>query len=346
MKLLLVGYFPQNTSIYAYASSFINPLQFLGFDIKTFNYRHRYLAGNNKLSCAINHRLINHQLLQTANAFKPDVIFFIKAETITAKTVHALKKTTGALLINFYPDSPFALWNGNSTPAVLASLPLYDHFLIWSHELIPALTSAGCKQVSYFPFAFDSELYKQTIILSPPEEEHFNADVCFVGTWEPEREQWLTALCEKLPTVNVAIWGNEWKKNISPTSPLNAKIRGDAIYGTNMRKAFVSSKIVLNFIRQQNLQAHNMRTFEVPASNAFLLTQWTHDQASILFKEYESIACFTTLDDLIQKIAYYTSHEEERRAIIKQSFLRAQEFTLEKQLGLRFNQCIKNYQQN
>ncbi len=340
-KLLLVGYFPQDTSIYAYATSFIKPLQKLGFNVEIFNYRTNYLPCNwLNPSKIINQFIINQQLTKAALKFKPNVVFCIKAETITPGTLTKIKQKCASYLINFHPDSPFALWNGNSTVNIIKSFRVYDHFLTWSHELMPALTSAGCKNVSYFPFAFDEELYKQDSEQSSKEGKSFSSDVCFVGTWEPEREQWLNIISQKLPNIDLAIWGNEWIKNIPPASPLYTKIRGNAIYGIDMRKAFMGSKINLNFIRQQNIQAHNMRTFEVPASNAFLLTQRTHDQASLFFKEGESIACFATPDELIQQITFYMEHETERKRIMQNSFIRAQDFTLEKQLAMLYKLFI------
>lgn len=341
MKLLLVGYFSQDPSIYTYATSFIHPLQKLGFEVKTFNYRTNFfLSGKFRLHTIINQCIINQQLLNAALKFKPDVMFCIKAETIQPKTLLAIKKQCSSYLVNFYPDSPFALWNGNSTVNIVKGIAVYDHFLIWSHELIPALISAGCKQISYFPFAFDNELFAQNIIITEKDQRYFSSDVCFVGTWEPERAQWLDIICKKLPFLTLAIWGNEWFNNVPPTSVLYNKIRGNAIYGMTMRKAFACSKIILNFIRRQNIQAHNMRTFEVPASKTFLLTQRTYDQATLLFKEGESIACFATPDELMQKIIFYINNEQERDIIVQNSFLRAQEFTLEKQLSKLYTSFV------
>ncbi len=173
------------------------------------------------------------------------------------------------MIINFYPDNPFAVWNGNSTQHVLASLPLYDHFLIWSQMLIPVLYTAGCKNVHYFPLAFEEELFDQN-----PEtvEPGYQSEVCFIGTWEPARERWLTELLERLPSLNLAIWGDLWSKNISQGNILHTKIRGQALYGEKMLAATRGAAIVLNFIREQNATAHNMRTFEVPASGAFTHT--------------------------------------------------------------------------
>ena len=82
-----------------------------------------------------------------------------------------------------------------------------------------------------------------------------------------------------------------------------------------------------------------MRTMEVPASKAFLLTQRSHEQAHELFKEDTSIACFENYDELISKILFYLEHEKQREKIIKQCTLAAEQYTLDKQLRLYFKRC-------
>lgn len=337
-KLLLVGYFPDNPFIYAYATSFVPPLKNLGFEVTTFNYRQTVLPFNKCTLCSLyNKYYMNKQFINCVSALKPNVIFFIKAEQITAKTIHFVRKKYTPYLINFYPDSPFAFWNSNSNKDVMYSLQDYDCFLSWSLDLIPALYSAGCKKVNYFPFAFDETLFSKHIILNEEEKKLYNSDVCFIGTWEPERAWWLTELYTKLPHINLAIWGNEWEKNLPIHSPLKKILKGPAIYGISMRKAFTATKIVLNFIRQQNIQAHNMRTFEVPASNAFLLTQWTKDQAEKLFQAGTNIDCFKNIEELIQKVTFYLQHPEIRKKITQKGFETVQMFTLNNQLRTLFS---------
>jgi len=92
------------------------------------------------------------------------------------------------------------------------------------------------------------------------------------------------------------------------------------------------SKIVLNFIRRQNMTSHNMRTLEVPASKAFLLTERTVEQAEELFSEGESVACFISLDELVEKIDYYLNHNEERDKISKNSWEVVKKYELRKNL--------------
>ena len=331
--LLVVGALSENPAVYTYASSFIASFERLGFKVTSFNYRKKRLPlPMHAMTKKIHEVAIRRALSAQITHDKPDIIFCIKTEIMTPALMHSFKKN-GARLFLFYPDSPFALWNGNSCANVVESLHGYNHVLIWSHELIPALYSAGCSDVHYFPFAYDAQFFAHTLEFTDTDFVQYASDVCFVGTWEPEREQWLTAIVDRLPHLNLAIWGNEWNHKIAVGHPLFKALRGKAIYKDEMRKAFMCSKINLNFMRKQNIQAHNMRTFEVPAAGAFLLSQRTHEQAHMLFEEGISIACFATVDELIQKIEWFLLHEQERLFILQQAFLRVQHFTLDEQLA-------------
>ena len=319
-KVLVVGAFSPDPHVYTYATSFYKTLSALFNTVESFNYRRGYF--------------VNLRLIAKVKAFKPDIVFIIKGELIKAKTIRTIK-ALGATVINFYPDNPFAVWNGNSNAQVLASLPLFDCFLFWAPDLFPALQAAGCKHTCFMPFAFDQELFDQPI---PKLDTTYQTDVSFVGTWEPAREAMLSQLITRMPELNLAIWGNDW--NTKATNPaIKPYLRGNAIYGSSMIQAFRNANIVLNFVRQQNLGAHNMRTMEAPASVGFLLTERTKQQAQQLFTEGENIACFDGIDELIAKIRFYLQDEKTRRAITQKSFLHVQRYTLDTQLRAYFAQC-------
>jgi spore maturation protein CgeB len=328
-KILLVGNFSKNPGIYTYATSFFKALKKLNYLVECFNYK------NYKFNTPVlGKSLLNFYFLRTVKNYNPDLILVIKGEKISYRTLTKVKKINPeSILLNFYPDNPFTFWNGNSNSDVLFSLPLYDSFLIWSHALIPVLYAAGAKKVQYFPFAFDSELFCQKIILSEQDEQVFQSDVCFVGSWDPDRQRWLEGLIQRIPGLNLAIWGNRWRENLPQGSVLHSQLKGCAIYGIAMIKVFRRAKIVLNFIRKQNMGAHNMRTIEVPASKAFLMTERTVDQAEMLFKEGEQIECFASIDELARKIEVYLKNDDKRLKIIQAGYEKVQEYTLEKVLG-------------
>lgn len=322
-SILLVG--KQSQTAYTYASSFERAFQTLGYNVATFNTKHHFVP-NYKLLTPLNNYLCNLKLIRAVKQHKPDLIFFLKADTITYKTLRTIKQMSQAKLVHFYPDNPFSFWNGNSNKNVLLSLPLFDDFLIWSNILIPALEAAGAQHVSYFPFAYDQTIFEQEITISDQERAKYAADVSFVGTWEPERAWWLKQLRKRMPHIKLAIWGNGWGHE--QCGPLGPYIKGPAIYPPESIKAFRMSTINLNFIRKQNRTSHNMRTFELPASKSFMLTQHSFEQAHELFEENKSIVCFETIDELVEKITFYLAHDVERQAIIKRAFAQAQHYWL------------------
>ncbi len=345
-KILLVSKFAQDKNVYTYASSFYTALQDLGYTVATFNCKQSFLPLTNHDHDALaphlklaNNILVNNELKRKICTYKPDIIFLIKAENVAYKTLRTIKKTTQCKLINFYPDNPFVFWNGNSNKNVLMALPLYDHFLIWSKELMPILQAAGCRDVYYFPFAYDQAIFEREIIIPEEGQNEYASDVCFIGTWDTERERYLTDLRLAMPDLNIAIWGNEWDKRLVPRSPLRSCLRGKAIYKNQMLKAFYSSKIILNFIRKQNMSAHNMRTFEVLASNAFLLTQRTYEQTTDPFQEGGSLECFATPFELRKKIAIYLKNDTLRKKVAAAGLRAIQDFTILKKLKEFFAYC-------
>lgn len=304
-------------------------MQNLGLIVEKFNYK------NSRFNRPIFGKyLLNYLLLRTVKSFEPDLIFMLKAENISPQTLNKIKRNRikqnkDIKIINFYPDNPFTFWNGNSNANVLLSLPFYDLFLIWSHQLIPILYSAGAKNVRYFPFGFDKDIFSQEIKITDNDINSYQSDVCFVGTWDPEREALLTHLMNKMPTLKLAIWGNRWNENLPQNSILKTYLKGCAIYGIDMIKAFRLSNIVLNFIRKQNLDAHNMRSIEVAACKSFLLTQRTTEQAELLFKEGVSIECFDGINDLTNKINFYLSNRSARDKITQAGYIATQKYLLE-----------------
>jgi len=332
-RVLLVGAFSHDPTVYTYASSFHTALETLGYQVLPFNYRPRpssFLPGTNRLSTYLSRLQINKKLVQEARSFKPEIVFIVKGEMITPHALLQLK-TLGARIANFYPDNPFALWNGNSTPHVLHALPLFDCFLSWSERLTPALLASGARHSCPFPFAYDSGLFNPSLTFSAAELAPYASDVCFVGTWEPKREELLEQAIRQLPQYSFAIWGNHWDKQ-TRSALVRSRLRGPAIYGSTLVKAYKGASIILNFLRDQNADAHNMRSFEAPALHTFLLTERSSWSAQGLFVEGVSSACFSGPQELCAKIDYYLRNPDKRDSISQHAHAVAQHYSLEKQL--------------
>lgn len=66
---------------------------------------------------------------------------------------------------------------------------------------------------------------------------------------------------------------------------------------------------------------HVMRTFEIPACGAFMLAERT-DEHLELFEENREAAYFGSVEELLDKVRYYLSHEDERQRIAKAGYRR------------------------
>ncbi len=337
-RILVVGNFNPDPTIYTYARSFFSTFEQLGFATayvdclpRSAGHQLPYL---NKILQPVANVLANKRVIQAAAKHCPDVVFIIKGHNLLPSTIQAVKKT-GPMVVNFYPDNPFALWNNNGTAAVLKSLPLFDCFLSWSPILTPCLLASGVKHVCPFPFAYDETIYNST---PPLQITTAPIDVCFIGTWEPAREVFLAEVINRLPGVSFGIWGNLWQEHAQAPG-VKKWLRGKAIYAHEMTSIYKNALIVLNFLRDQNSHAHNMRTFEVPATKSFLLTERTEQQAAIFFQENYSIACFSGIDELTEKIKTYLHDTDARIIMSERSFVAAQDYTLSKQLLNYMEHC-------
>ena len=87
--------------------------------------------------------------------------------------------------------------------------------------------------------------------------------------------------------------------------------RDTFVIGEDMVRMLSSYKIAFNFNIADDI---NYRTFEAPAAGAMLLTNYTPNLEK-LFDLDNELVIYKNMDDIIQKIAYFTKNEDERQKI-------------------------------
>lgn len=99
---------------------------------------------------------------------------------------------------------------------------------------------------------------------------------------------------------------------------------GSVDYWSEMPKVFRESKINLNFTIPNIKSGIPLRIWDVLGSKGFLLTNY---QAEIpyYFTEGEDLVCFDGIEDLREKVAYYLTHEEERKQIAENGYRKVKE---------------------
>jgi spore maturation protein CgeB len=192
--------------------------------------------------------------------------------------------------------------------------PFYDYFFhIQGRAMETELTRLGLTRFLYLPLAADPDVFKpidnqQT--LAP-----YRADLSFMGAGYPNRRAFFTQLLD----YDLKIWGTEWDLS----SPL-----GQVVQDRGRRVSTEETVLIYNAARI-NLNLHssifssgldnqgdfvNPRTFEVASCGAFQLV----DKRRPLEKHFEpekEIVTFHNIEDLKEKIDYYSDHPQERKNI-------------------------------
>lgn len=237
----------------------------------------------------------------------PDVVFVIKGQNLPRSTIQEARAMSDACFCNWNPDNPFMTRSSERTlDTYLDALPEYDVCFIWSEELFPDLYDRGSQHVEHLAFGFDP-----TVHYPAPVKDEYEADVAFVGHTSQKRMCYIKALTEL--DVDVAIYGDYWKRPSVPPR-IREHVRDGTVYGEDYNRAFCSADVVVNVVSDHNLEAYNMRTFEIPATDSFMLTTDTKCQRSI-FPADECAAYFDSRETLKRKVRYYLTNDDERETI-------------------------------
>jgi spore maturation protein CgeB len=251
----------------------------------------------------------NRRLIQAVERGRPDLVLVFKGVELAATTLERLRALPGRpVLANWNPDNPFDFPTANTNRQVIASIPAYDVYFIWDKDLFVPLREAGARQVAYLPFGYDPA-HHHPVRLTEEARTDLYSEVCFVGGYTPER----AALLRRLSEHKIRLWGTGWER-LPSDSALRPYLQGGWTWGEEMARAFGATEIVLNEIRAQNGQAHNMRTFEAPACGAFMLSTRTRDQVGWL-PEGVGAGYYQDMDELAEKVAYYLESPGERMRI-------------------------------
>jgi hypothetical protein len=185
---------------------------------------------------------------------------------------------------------------------------LFDKVFLYQKNYVHAFDEHPVGAVHWFPYACDLETFRD---LGLPRD----FDVGFIGQlFGPgsERRRLLDRLREKYRV-------NEQRNYLQ----------------AEISEVYSRSKIVLNLPVGDDL---NFRFFEALSCGAMLLTRRMANGQELLFREGEHYASFDGEEELLDKVKYYLSHEEERQRIASQG---AAEVKSKHTLELRVGQLLE-----
>jgi len=261
--------------------------------------------------------LENHGLISLLRKARPDLLFIIKGEFVSPRTVSRIKDQLKIPVVSYQWDDPFYAHADHQTydryrrENFARSMHLFDHIFVYDSEYLKQINDKGIENADLLPLATDLRTYK-SVPLTEDEKKEYCYDVCFVGL--PFRNR--IAMFNNMKGIKLGVFGDQWEHHLSKVS--GGYFRGKAS-GEKVLKLYSASKIVLNIHHPQSLSGPNTRTFDILACGSFEITDHKKDMEK-LFKIGEEIVCFDSERDLIEKTAYYLAHPDERERIARKGF--------------------------
>jgi spore maturation protein CgeB len=260
----------------------------------------------------LRYRKFNHDLVDIARRFQPTLLLVTKGLFVSPNILDTIKRSTGAVLINYATDDPFNC--KASSRELVRAIPMYDIYLCTKTAIMEDVRAMGCPHVSFVPFGYDPELHFPEASQTIREAEKYRSDVVFIGGADEDRYPFFEALIEAIPTVDLRLYGGYWERN-----PRLKAYASGYVSGREYRLAMSGAKIAPCLVRRANRDGHVMRSFEIPACRTFMLSERTKEHA-LLFTEGEDVDCFSTPRELAEKVRYYLRHEDERLRMAESAY--------------------------
>jgi glycosyltransferase involved in cell wall biosynthesis len=214
-------------------------------------------------------------------AQQPDVVIVIKGLFLSRPQIERLRRETGAAVVNYYPDDPFFRRPARSHAAALRA---YDCVFLWSNLIVDRARSHGVN-AQLVPFGYDPTVYK------PYPEVERAREVAFVGRYYPIRHEFLEALADR----DLIISGYGWRAG-TRGSPLARAVVGEDDWEERAARLYCSARVGVNVLVPQCIDAHNMRTWELPATGTPTVASRSPDHERIYGQD--GAVLFSTPDEL------------------------------------------------
>lgn len=317
MRILLV-YPGQVCSTYDVALGYQEALTTLGHTVYPFNYHDwlKYHGGALDYWQQVNPnledkrdtqlRLASGHLIVAAIDFKPDVILIIHGLLLHPDSYSLLKRLDIPRAI-ILTECPYI----DAEQRNMLEMAELDHIFV--NDRLSLDSFAGS---TYLPHSYSRLRHRPSRV-----DPEYATDVYFHGSWFPEREVLFDSL--NFNGHKVRIVGVGWDVGVGHTQVGTPNIE--------LVKYYQSTKIALNHHRMTTTvdsdelisgQSLGPRAYEIAACGAFQLCDDTRPELEEIFGG--SVATYTDAQDLQDMIAYYLSHEAERKEMARAAFERVQ----------------------
>jgi spore maturation protein CgeB len=281
-------------------ATFIPALKRLGHQVIHFDSWERNLYSD--------YAALNQALLATVTTEQPDVMLTVQMHyELWLETLQLIRSRGDVATISWTTDDS---WKYREVSRFIGGA--YHAMTTTYRDCVAKYHQDGIEHVLLTQWAANADTLQE-----PLPAKSCQYQVSFVGAAHGDRQAKIAKLAEQ--GIEVTCFGHGWP-NGSVAAAEIPKIVRESIVSLNFANAFKGSNQV------------KARTYEVPGSGGFLLTESALDLERAYIPDRE-VAVFRSIEELGEKIKYYLTHPAERDKIAEAGFRRTkQEHTYDRRL--------------
>ncbi|MDP1849440.1 MAG: glycosyltransferase [Solirubrobacteraceae bacterium] len=286
-------------------TNFRSALDGMGHDVTAFDFVAREQA--------VGRKAMNAELRDLADELAPDVaFFFLFKDEIAPRTIESVRAPT----VNWFADDH---WRFDDFTRHFA--PSFDWSVTTDAESLPKYRALGYDHAILSQWACNRYAYDRVT-------DELAHEVTFIGQPHGGREKIVASLQEA--GFPVECWGYGWPNGrvghdemvrIFASSAINLNLSNSSTMPWTLRMrvgAVVRGRRPWSPKRRSQIKG---RTFEVPGSGGFLLTEHV-PHLEDYFDIDREIATFHSERDLTEKVRYWLEHPDERAAVADAGYRR------------------------
>lgn len=260
---------------------------------------------------------LNKDIIKQIEIEKFDIVWIDKGSHILPSTLRLIKENQpNCILVHINPDDPFGKFR-NGWKRFFLTIPLYDVHFVSRTANIREYRDHGALTVYEYDRSYSKHLHFP-VQLTKEDYSKFHTPIGFVGTHAHDRARSIAYLIKN--GINVTVYGNNWPDN-SFWDIIKPFYRGPSQFGESYAKIINGMDIALHFLRKENRDAQDSRTFEIPACGTFMIAERSPKHEAFFKEDVESVF-FSTDEELLHKVRYYLSNPEKVRSIGYAGYLR------------------------
>ena len=267
-----------------------------------------YLRNNKSFNLIPNKINFQNFLIDTFRNYNPDVLFFGHTKNISLETLETIRSMNKNLIISQWNEDP--VMNGlNYSKQNISNIKLYadyvDHNFITTHPSV--IKNKINSNFHFFFVPVDKNIERFDVYKLRPKNDLFyamshgvNRSILKPGT-EDDRIKFLDILIKKIPDIKYDFYGF---------------LNKQPIWGNDFNNALINSKMALNLSRGRPTKYYSSNRIASIMGNG-LLTFIDKNVGMSDFFNKEEIVFYSSINDLSDKIKFYSRNDKLRRIIAK-----------------------------